>query len=106
MINVGEIYLKKVDPSLIIHDDIEDKLEILPSFESSSNYKVPEMQVIEAPAEPVEGEDIKEGLIKAIQRIKLLTKEIQKLQNENRILKQDNQNLKQKITKAKTMLAA
>lgn len=106
MISHGELNLKALDPSLIIEDDIEEKLNELPNFENSREFGIAEMAMPSAKTEDLEKGEVKEGLLKAVQRIKSLNAELLKIQKENIKLKQENQQLKQKILKAKTYLAA
>jgi hypothetical protein len=106
MILAGEIYLKKIDPDLLIEDDIEEKLDTMPNMSKTSDFSVPEMEVPFVKTDDLESGEVKENLLKAIQRINKLNSEVQKLQRENSKIKQENAQLKQKIIKAKTFLAA
>lgn len=106
MITNGEIYIKNIDPDLMIEDDIEEKLEKMPSMSNSSEFAVAEMVMPEPKTENLKDGEAKENLVKAVQQIRKLKDELMKSQRDNMRLKQENQQLKQKISKAKTFLAA
>ncbi len=76
MITNGEIYIKNIDPDLMIEDDIEEKLEKMPSMSNSSEFAVAEMVMPEPKTENLKDGEAKENLVKAVQQIRKLKDEL------------------------------
>lgn len=106
MITEGELAIQRIDPSLHIEDDIEEKLNKKLSFEHTGDLNTSELIVPQAKLNDLESGEAKNNLQLALQKLVKQNTDIKLLQKENITLKEKNQQLKQIIQKVKSLLAA
>ncbi len=106
MINQGDLNIKMIDEKLYILPDIEDSLDSDQKLKRPVETVPNEMSVSTGELNSLQSPDNKRNVEKVVQKLKLLNTEVLKLQNENIKLKEEVSVLKQRINKAKSLLAA